>query len=443
MIISTASANDEKSAKNAAKGDEYRRSSLCLVLAKDKSIPNAEVIEESFLGSQMPDKYNDHNVGVRTFAIDDITTTDADYDLFKEAVEMGILAEKTEKSGGELPEGAIMPTVTIDPSDKKTQMATLAYKYLRDNDFPQQMAANWFGGVSENTPEIVWNRGLYDASAQRIDEAAASLFGTSSLKEAGMQLIPKTFTVVSRYEYLSKDELIEQIGGVMLLAAELSGENIAIMAAKAAITTMKATMGDGYYVKTTSFLFQLDWNDDMLTLVDTKLWNNPAEWEANKSSFKIKYIGSETAWAKTKAGIFTNKPESELIRIATVDAMDNVLAKLEKRYEVFKTKVPLMVAESGEGKKIEQLLTAKVGMKEGLSGGEKFEVLEAMYDEATNQHKYKRIGVVKVDKKHIWDNRYMAAEESEATGTTQEFAETRFDGGKNKFYSGCLLRQIR
>ncbi len=66
-----------------------------------------------------------------------------------------------------------------------------------------------------------------------------------------------------------------------------------------------------------------------------------------------------------------------------------------------------------------------------------------MTNEETRRVKYKRVGVVKVDKSQVWDNRYMADAEAEAAGTEQAFSATKFDGGKAKFYSGLLLRQIR
>ena len=51
---------------------------------------------------------------------------------------------------------------------------------------------------------------------------------------------------------------------------------------------------------------------------------------------------------------------------------------------------------------------------------------------------YKRVGVIKVDKNKIWDNRFNADEEN----TDQTLEYTVFNGKKNKFYSGMLIRQI-
>ena len=53
--------------------------------------------------------------------------------------------------------------------------------------------------------------------------------------------------------------------------------------------------------------------------------------------------------------------------------MNKVYAKLQKEYDVFKPEMPLLTASKKD-------CTAKIGMKEGLEGGEKFDVLEKAVD---------------------------------------------------------------
>ena len=73
---------------------------------------------------------------------------------------------------------------------------------------------------------------------------------------------------------------------------------------------------------------------------------------------------------------------------------------------------------------------------------DKYEVLEQILDKK-GRTVYKRKGVIKVDKKNIWDNRFMAAEEQEAKKDKDKPQPdyTIFKGGKN-FYKGMLIRQI-
>ena len=126
------------------------------------------------------------------------------------------------------------------------------------------------------------------------------------------------------------------------------------------------------------------------------------------------------------------KTEDLLIKRATVRSVEGVFTKLQKKYEVFKPKFPLFTGDPA---------TAKIGKKEGLEGGEKFEVLEQEQDEKTGRTKYNRVSVITVDKKKIWDNRYGAEEESEKSkGKTID--RTYFTGGK-KLYTGQLIRQVK
>jgi hypothetical protein len=83
-------------------------------------------------------------------------------------------------------------------------------------------------------------------------------------------------------------------------------------------------------------------------------------------------------------------------------------------------------------------------MKEGLEGGEKFEVLEQVVDPKTGLTKYKSKGTIKVDKDLLWDNRFNAGAEpsADADKTKPVLDRTTFNGGK-KFYSGMLIRQLK
>ena len=105
-----------------------------------------------------------------------------------------------------------------------------------------------------------------------------------------------------------------------------------------------------------------------------------------------------------------------------------------QEYDVFKPKTPLAQVEK-KGK----LCTAKIGLKEGLKGKEKFEVLE-QFTNKEGLTEYKSIGTIKVDKKNIWDNQYYASEPPVIEGEIVIKA-THFKGCKKKHYPGLLIRQ--
>ena len=91
--------------------------------------------------------------------------------------------------------------------------------------------------------------------------------------------------------------------------------------------------------------------------------------------------------------------------------MSKVLVKLQKKNEVFKPIFPLK-----EG------FAMSAGTKEGIEGGETFEVLE------TKNGEYNRIGTMKVDSKRVWNNSW--------TGEVIEPGLTYFKKGNKKFVPG-------
>ena len=99
-----------------------------------------------------------------------------------------------------------------------------------------------------------------------------------------------------------------------------------------------------------------------------------------------------------------------MITLATVRNVDNVFSKLQREYDIFMPKVPLFTGSP---------ITAKIGMKEGLEGGEKFEVLEQTMDPKSGLTKYNRVGEIKVSKKQIWDNRFQM-DQADAAGEKSE-----------------------
>ncbi len=446
--------------KDENKGNDYRRSSLCIIMLDEDKMPNRDVIKEAFLSLPVPDKYNDHNTLVRMFCKDTMQLTAEDDQAFKEAVQAGVVGESLAKQknageeagkdggkkkggfgkmAGSLGKAALSgATGGLVNETTNSEYAAAAYKFLHQQNIAKQLFDRWFkaqdGSFSMN---LVQERGMYDASAIAVENAKNSARGMALLADAGEELINNTFVVVTRFHYMSKDELVAQIDAAAQAAAKMAGGGYASLGASAATLAVKASLGAGYYVQTTSYLFQLNWNDSIAGVFYNQLWDNPEAYEQS-DIFSIKYIGEEKAWANVKAGIFTNKPESELIRIATINATDASLAKLEKKYEVFKTKTPMIV--SGDEKN--PVITAKIGMKEGLEAGDKYEVLEKIFDPETQRTSYKRKGVVKVAKNQIWDNRFMAGEERALEGKTQDFEETRFEG-KGNYYTGMLLRQIK
>lgn len=432
---------------------DYRRSSLCLIMIDENEMPKRNVIQEAFLSSPVPDKYNDHNVNSRMFCSDTIKISEEDRQAFQIAMLAGVEAEKKESKGeadttevtkkkngfgkalGSIAKSAASSTSGgLVDANSQEDYAIKAHKYIRNQKVAKQLFDKWFKNQhGDFSMQLIQERGMYDATVMDIQKAQSSVKGMGMLADAGEELINNTFVVVTRYRYISKEELCKEIEATAQSVASTFG-SYATMGTKAAMIALKASLGAGYYVRTTSYLYQLNWNDSIAQTFYGQLWSSPEMYE-NSDIFGVNFIGKETAWANVKAGIFTNKDETELIRIATVNAMDAVLAKLEKKYEVFKTKTPVIATDPS--------IIAQIGLKEGIEAGDKFEVLEKIVDPETSRTSYKRKAVVKVSKDQIWDNRYMANEELELAGKKQDFQVTRFEGNDKNMYPGMLLRQIK
>jgi hypothetical protein len=82
-----------------------------------------------------------------------------------------------------------------------------------------------------------------------------------------------------------------------------------------------------------------------------------------------------------------------------------------------------------------------MGMKEGLEGGEAFNLLQPVLDPVTKEVKWEPIGVVKVDKKGIWDNRYSLVEEGAQPAETEGPKGTVLSKNK-KAALGMVVKQV-
>jgi hypothetical protein len=386
--------------QEAANFDNYRRSSLYTFMVSDLQQAHNQTIQDAFTTYPIPDKFNDHNCSLRTLP-----------KLVNE--------ELSKKELNQLQKDSIT-------------------QFLTQNAIAKAIVAKWFnrseaGGFSMN---LIAERGSYNASDLDIKIAKQSERGLAMVADAGEELLQNTFVVVNNFKYTDKEEVAKKANGLLSAvssaasAAGASGLSLAADAASVGVTVA----GKGYIIKTDAHLYKLVWDEETAAIFYNDYWTEDAALDAekvaafeNSNIFKLEYVGTETAWADLQSTAFTKKSDDELIAIATNKAGDAVIAKLQRAYEVFRTKTPLV---SGDP------ITAKIGLKEGLEKGDKYEVLEQVINKE-GKTEYNRVGVIKVEKNLIWDNRYMADEENPT-----ELEYTTFSGSKNKYYPGMLIRQI-
>ncbi|MCB0388251.1 MAG: hypothetical protein KDD23_06015 [Winogradskyella sp.] len=378
----------------------YRRSSLYTLMISDENKEHQEVIQNSFTNYPIPEKFNSHTLEKRT-----------------------------------IPK-------TINDSVSKKELYVLQQQAITDflttNDVAKFMVAKWFnrskeGGFNMN---LISERGHYNATDLDVKIARNSERGTALIADAGEELINNTFVVINNFKYTNKEEVAKKTNSILSAVSSVASQAGASDLSLAVDTAAEGVdiLGKGYVIKTDSYLYQLVWNDEIASIFYNDYWTEDGNIDTTRVTafndsniFKLQYIGMESAWADLQSTKYTTQSEEELITVATLKASDAVIAKLQRTYEVFRTKTPLL---SGDP------ITAKIGLKEGLEKGDKYEVLEQIINKV-GKTEYKQIGVIKVEKNLIWDNRFMATDENES-----ELEYTTFKGSKNKYYQGMLIRQI-
>lgn len=367
----------------------YKRSSLFTLMLTNPAREYEEDIKTYFVEKVVPDKYNNHNLKERY----------------------------------------------INASGQGNELDNVV-QYLNDNKIANQLIAQWFNRSAKGgfNMDLIKERGYYDASILDIKTAKSSARGLALLADAGEELIDNTFILVNDSKYTNKEEVASTAKSILSAITQNAGLSLGNEVAKLGLDTF----GKGFVVKTKSHLFKLVWDEEAQNRFFTELWADDKTITSEKKAafdnanfFYLDYIGTDTSWADVQSTSLTTKTNSELIGKATVKSIDNVITKLQKNYDVFKTKTPIYSAEP---------LCAKIGLKEGLTKKTKFEVLEQQMDEAGNSN-FVRVGIVKVDTRYpIWDNRFAADEENPNQTTDKTFFKSL--SGKD-FYPGLLLRQIK
>ncbi|GAA4895720.1 hypothetical protein GCM10023311_20590 [Flaviramulus aquimarinus] len=393
-------------------------------MISDDTREHSKAIQDIFINAPLIDKFNNHIVDLRM-----IPKTDSVF-VYTPPVD-------TPKKSGLLSKISEELNMNSNKEEKEYQYLA-ALNYLNTNNIAKTMVSKWFnrselGGFNM---DLIAARGFYNASDLDVKIANNSERGTALLADAGEALIKNTFVIVNDFNYTNKEEVAKKakgiLGNVTSVASQYGNSNIALAAE--GTSEVIGVVGKGYVIKTRAHLYKLIWNDEVASIFYNDFWNQDSNIDLEKKKaydetdiFKLEYIGTETSWADIQSTTLTTKTNEDLISNATIKAIDNVIAKLQRKHEVFRTKTPLISSEP---------LAAKIGLKEGLEKGDKYEVLEQMLDE-NGIAKFKRLGVIKVEKDLIWDNRFNADEENQSN-----IKYTTFSGGKKKYFAGMLIRQI-
>ena len=405
-ILSIANVLAQSTVKGKPMEIKYRISSLHTILIESDRFPYKDTVLRAYYNAPFPDKYNEHTIGEKSF----------NPNLYR-----------------------------TGSTSQNDDYKSIIDNYFSVNKIANKLVAKWFDRKADGTMDmnLIGQRGSYNATEMAAKIASNSARGSASLADAGEELIGNTFVVVSKLNFVSNEYAAAIIREAAYAAASRLPYEALQQIAQAIADQVYEKTKEGYSVWTTSYLYKLKWNDSIAAVFYNDLWMDQNTKDTarrskfdNTSIFGMEYVGSEKSSSLVTFSLKETRTEEKTVEIATVRNIDAVYAKLQKKYDIFKTKTPLYTGFP---------ITAKIGLKEGIQGGDKYEVLEQTLD-ADGKTKYVKKGIIKVNKNQIWDNRFVAGEKQMADSSiineNQKIDRTLFKGGKN-YYAGMLIRQIK
>jgi ribosome-associated translation inhibitor RaiA len=398
--------NNVAYAQEAKEG--YQRSSLHIINIENLNFDNAAKVQASYNKYPFPDKYDDHRISNNSVNIDAYKLTQEEKDA------LGI---KDSELGNAL--SGALSSATAGILENNSQVKYELDKYIKDKKIAQELVRKWYSIKDDGALDYsVFNEriklSMSEEDKQRVQQAAIA---HTEIDKMSLKLINNTFVVFTKLNFVSNAVPAEAIRQIAYAAADKLSGMLQTIARKAADKIYEKA-SEGYSVWTTAWLYKLEWNEQIATdlnkLLSSKGINSSLSIDINAfnaMNFNLEFIGQEKATSLVTFSLKKgegDRTEDEIIDLSTVRNVDKVFTKLQREYEVFKPLYQLTGVDP---------FSAKLGMKEGLEGGEKFEILEIRGGE------YNKIGTIEVDKNKVWDNRYGAPK--------QEIEQTYFKG-KNK-----------
>ncbi len=429
-------------AQESSKDFKYRRSSLSMILIESESFPNKDAVMNSWNNYPFPDKYNKHDIDLKSFNINSIVLTEQDLlkaGFLKDTLKNALQIAKATASLKPVKYLNAEQTIAVVMPTEKQEYQLKIDKVMNDNKLANKLVAKWFNRSADGKFDmsLIQERGFYNASELEASIAQGQTKGLASLGDAGEELIRNTFVTFTKLEFIANEPVAASVRDA------LKDEIAKSSAGKPQMLIDKLNQGadnvyektkEGYSLWSKIWLYQLNWNDSISTIFYNDLWANPSAFDKS-DLFRLEFVGVQYNQSLVTFKIGETRTEEQIINLALVRNVDNAFAELQKENDVFKPKVPVLTVNP---------ITAQIGMKEGLTGGESFDVLEMTLNSKTGLTEYKKVGTATADKKIIWDNRYNAGEQVEQMQDKdgKPISATPFNGGKS-IQPGMLLKQVK
>lgn len=433
--------------------DVYRRNSLCNFYIGESDITNGygQMVGECLLGYVMSDKFNDHSLSQKLISIANSRYTNDElkivYPVSKQkkdnllrSLDNQLISSVNNSSSNAQKKSAATLKAQWEKKDRLHEYGARAIHWLNENHIASLLVAQWFNAKKEKVDgshydmQLIQERGAYNATELEKLRSKESVRGDALLKDAGMELIPNTYVTVTYFTVKTAKEVSKAEDWDSSWTTTMFEVIRAVNPAWRSNADVKA-----FWVESTTFLFKLNWDEEIENKFLTEYWEQDFNKLASSDDFSLKYMGYVESNGCGYPLPGKESDDKSILSMALYDAVDNGIAKLQKEYEDFKIKVPLIDVNDKEA-------TAFIGLKEGLEKNTKFEVLERVYNEKSNTFRYKKVGKLKIDKSRVWENRQMieGIRRSEpSVKPNPNVDRTYLLGANGSMAPGMLIRQIK
>lgn len=380
--------------------DQYRRSSLCLILLTHRDKKYAAAMERVFREFPLPARYNEHNI-------------------------------------------SDLRVISVSGKQSKSDIDRL----VRSNYVAQKIVGRWFNRnkyTGRMDMDLIHLRGGYGAFYADYQRSLNNVRGTAMLRDEGIELLQSTFVLVCDMDYIDKKKgaFWAALGtGLLTLGAATMGavnqqqaydayrrgnydeaqqkQNAANAwnagsAVGAVATSVVADIG-GFRVKMNAYLYKLRWDDSMTLEMYRDYWSDyqtsiseaqerKRKFDNASNAFALDYIGKyKTTSSKTILRSWNN--EDQVILDVCERCVNKGMKALAKTFPVFKPRTPFYFEGSS--------VYSHIGSKEEVSYGKKYEIVQP-YKDKHGQICYKRVGTAKAGSP--WNNREIRFDQYFDTG---------------------------
>mgnify|MGYP007069839130 CR=1 FL=1 len=323
-------------------------------------------------------------------------------------------------------------------------------KALRDREIAKQLVGKWFNRDYQGrmNMERIHEWGGYNATYSDLKRAESTVRGTAMLSDEGEELLKNTFVMVCDISYYDRKNTGMLLAASMQSLGVLAGNFTNNQSLKQTYERTGNALANasldiaGFSVNIISYLYRLEWNDELLDKIYSNYWiddSTPAAevstrqtaFNNDKQSFKLEFLGQYRSRAGKTVSRSSTVDMNMVIREVCASAVNNSINNLAKMFPVFKAKTPFY-CDNGE-------IYAYIGTKEGMTMKSKYEVIETQRTK-DDGIKYKRVSEVRPS--NVWNNRDIYIMD-DSIGQRYKGSKFQYKSGRRDICNqGLMLREM-